>query len=273
MKYCGNCGKQLNDDVKFCTQCGAKCEAPVAVPDASSVQPAGNSAPIYNAPIVAAESSDAKKAAAKKLSAIFIGLFALMMLTLFVSIALAMSDSNSTRNNAKKYSYSSSTTSTQTEKSNSSYASFPSCYSARIKLTDYLGKHGYDISTWNVTNSSPDNYKAYGPGGAMIIADSDYLLISLSSSSTNTILINKSQNVVDVMLTDSSVDAYEILYLILSDSSSIEYSDLSSMKAKANNSSGWVDTKIGNMYFRAGEINNLVSVGVHFNSPPMNWNS
>lgn len=42
MKYCANCGNELNDSTVFCENCGTKCEAPAQQPPMYSV-------PVYEA--------------------------------------------------------------------------------------------------------------------------------------------------------------------------------------------------------------------------------
>lgn len=49
MKYCGKCGAQIEDNVKFCPACGAAAEAPVQEPaPVAEAAPAAESAPVQN---------------------------------------------------------------------------------------------------------------------------------------------------------------------------------------------------------------------------------
>lgn len=45
MKKCNNCGTELNDDILFCLNCGARCDAPKAGEASAAQQPQPN--PVY----------------------------------------------------------------------------------------------------------------------------------------------------------------------------------------------------------------------------------
>ena len=86
MKYCESCGKELNDDSKFCTNCGMKCDVkftPINGSQTESAQKIQNESSL----LATNENSDSKietrvkkeKFTKKKISTLIVSIFAVVI--------------------------------------------------------------------------------------------------------------------------------------------------------------------------------------------------
>lgn len=98
MKFCVNCGTQLEDAAVFCTNCGAKQEAPVAAPVAAPVDPVYQPAPVVApvepvyqpAPTYQAPVQQGPSAGSKVLGGIGFGLAMTGFLMAFISFIASL---------------------------------------------------------------------------------------------------------------------------------------------------------------------------------------